>query len=134
MDIPSFSEAMEKGRVVSEDGYHKPDTKGKESWDKCGCDKTTRKGAYRDVTIQHGENRIHFYHQSPVVVETPEGVRVSSCGWKTDSTKERINRYLPPENRLIQEDGDWYVTREKGDRVEFRDNMVIKNYRIKVSK
>lgn len=117
-DIPSFKKAKSKGTVVEKDGYHQ--------CRQCYCSLTTRKGAYRDVTVQVDGMTIHFYHQNPVVVEYEDGTyRLSSCGYQTKTTKERINRYLPRGYYVKQEDFTWYLEKPNDDRVEFKDGMEI---------
>lgn len=68
---------------------------------------------------------IHYYHQSPVVVEHPSGeITISSCGYDTRTTKERINQYLPSSYRVYQEDYEWHLRTPEEDR-KFEDGMVI---------
>lgn len=113
----SFKEAVREGTVTHKDGHHKPGNS------RCGCTRTTPKGAYRDVTVRMPDGRlVHFYHQSPIAVEWGGRVRLSSCGYQTSTTKERLNRYSP--NRVVQRDFVWYVQND-GDLVEFRDGMVL---------
>lgn len=48
-------------------------------------------------------------HNTDVVTYLPDGrIRLDSGGWKTRTTKDRINRFAPV--WLWQEDGSWYVT------------------------
>lgn len=132
MDVPKYSTAVEEGEVTHRAGHHHPEQNKDNHMPCCGCDLTTRNGAYRDVSVSLGDRTIHYYHQSPVVVEGPEGVLVDSCGWKTKSTKERINRYLPSGMRLIQRDGDWFLNTPT-ERTEFTDGMLIKEMSFRVT-
>lgn len=125
--VPSFHMAVDSGTVVERDGYHQPDSRGPFRRPRsCGCDLTTDKGAYRDVGVDLSDGRlVHFYHQSPVVVEYPDGrLRLSSCGHRTSTTKERINRHLPRGYFVRQEDFEWYLE-GPGGRVEFFDGMTV---------
>lgn len=117
---PKFSEAKNKGEIIEKESYHKPEKS------RCGCSKTTKKGAYRDVSIKMASGKIiHYYHQHPVVVEHEDGsITVSNCGHSTSTTKERINSYLPRGYSVYQEDFDWYLSTPEGDR-EFEQGMVI---------
>lgn len=135
MEVPGFKEAVERGELVGKGGYHNPDTVSNPRWDKCGCEKTTRNGAYRDVTVEMDDGMVlHFYHQSPIVVEKGDTVRLSSCGWETSTTKERINRYVPSGYRVYQEDHDWYISRRDGDTMDFYDGVEITEVRIMIQK
>jgi len=118
-----FGIAKEQGTVRNKEGYHQPqEMRFRRS---CGCKKTTSKGAYRDVSVEMPDSRIiHFYHQSPVVVEQSGSYRISSCGYQTSTTKERINRYIPYPYKVIQRDFNWYLETPEG-RKDFKDGMII---------
>jgi hypothetical protein len=118
-----FRAAKEQGEVTERSGYHKPNS-GTFQRRGCGCTKTTPQGAYRDVTVVLDERTIHYYHQSPVVVEYPDHYRLSGCGYRTRTTKERINRYIPRGYFVRQIDFDWYLETPDG-REAFRDGMEI---------
>ena len=49
------------------------------------------------------------YHGNPVVNMFPDRIAYSSCGWKTSTTKERINWFLPDGFTLYQEKSTWYI-------------------------
>jgi hypothetical protein len=52
---------------------------------------------------------------------------ISSCGWETTTTKERLNGVLSKLNMYIkQTKGVWRVYDVKGDSVPFEDGMTIK--------
>jgi len=119
-----FGVAKERGTVTNKEGYHQPQEMSFRR--SCGCKKTTSKGAYRDVSVEMPDSRlIHFYHQSPVVVEQSGLFRLDSCGWKTSTTKERINRHIPSGFFVRQIDFDWYVETPDGEGKEFKDGMII---------
>lgn len=124
-----FKTATEQGEVINKDGYHQPGNRGPFMRPRgCGCTLTTDKGAYRDVSVSMPDGRkIHYYHQSPVVVEdTVSGVyRLSSCGYRTATTKERINRYIPSGYFVRQEDFEWYLEKPDGSREPFHDGMIL---------
>lgn len=77
------------------------------------------------------------YHDNPVVNFFPDGTNTySSCGWKTITTKERINWFLPNGFAVYQEKSVWYLShRHWSDtfgRVEtgkwiFADGIAIKD-------
>src|SRR5688572_19351162 len=50
------------------------------------------------------------YHGNPVVNFYPDGTSsFSSCGWKTPTTKERINWFLPDGFSLYQSKSIWHI-------------------------
>lgn len=114
----SYGEISESGEIVERTGWHDPETV------ECGCSQTVGKGAYTDVTVDIDGVIITFYHQSPIVIERVDETTISSCGYKTKTTKKRINDTIPPEYTVRQEDSDWYLDTPDGRR-EFRDGMGI---------
>lgn len=134
MELISFDKAISEGEVINKEGYHKPD-EYPFHMQSCGCKKTTPKGAYRDMSVEMDNGTIvHFYHQTPVVVEQNGTFKVNNGGYETSSTKERINRYLPSGFKVIQRDFVWYLEtydpslpfneREK-ERMEFENGMEL---------
>jgi hypothetical protein len=113
-----FKTAKEKGTVINKDGYHQCRN--------CFCELTTRKGAYRDITIELDGKELNYYHQNLVVVKNEDNSYIlDSCGYMTKTTKERINRYIPSGFRVYQEDFTWYIQKPNGKVQEFKDGMVI---------
>jgi len=110
---------------VDRGGYHQPQNAHFSA--RCGCELVTDKGAYRDESYRLDDGTlVHYYHQSPVVIEAPNGdVSVSPHGYRTTTTKERINRHTPRGYRVIQRDFEWYVETPDDGRIEFRDGMVL---------
>lgn len=123
--LPRFSSATTSGDVTEKSGYHQPDAGGIHRRG-CGCKKTTDKGAYRDVTVEMpGGQTVHFYHQTPVVIVEDGEYTLNSGGYRTRTTKERINGYIPSGYYVRQEDFEWYVETPDGDRLDFADGMTI---------
>jgi hypothetical protein len=124
-----YDDATENGERVSRGGWHKPGRFREPSPfhrpPRCGCELVTDKGAYRDETVDVDGLTVHFYHQSPVVVTDGTRYRLDSCGYRTSTTKERINRYLPGGYRLFQRDYEWYVNTPDGETIDFEDGMII---------
>jgi len=105
----------------------------KESWHYsgrvCSCEPITRKGAYRDEGFQlsSGET-LYYYHQHCIVAKMPDGSMIlDSCGYRTVTTKQRINRYLPSYT-LYQQNYEWKLAKNWKDKkpIMFYDGMVIK--------
>lgn len=119
LEQPRFHTALEDGEVIDKSGYHQP----RSGRIRCGCDLTTEKGAYRDVTVKMPDGRlIHYYHQSPVVVENQGQYRLDSHGYKTVTTKDRINQHAPV--RVFQDDFEWFVG-PRDDPTPFEDGMTV---------
>ena len=120
---PRYSEARRKGEVLEQSGYHQP----RDS--RCGCSLDTAKGAYRDVSVAMPDGRvIHYYHQSPVVIDLGDGrLRLDSCGYRTSTTKERINDHLPSGYYVTQQDFTWYLLRKDKSpaKTKFEDGVVV---------
>jgi len=61
--------------------------------------------------IEHGTPFGIKLHATDVVIFHADGrVELNSGGWRTVTTKERINRYLPAPWNLYQDKGIWYLT------------------------
>jgi len=116
-----FKTAKENGTVKEKSGYHQCRN--------CFCELTTRKGAYRDITIELDGKELYFYHQNLIVIKKGKEYMLDSCGYKTKTTKERINRYIPSGFKVYQEDFEWYIQKPNGKVDKFKDNMIIReNY------
>lgn len=47
------------------------------------------------------------YHDNPIIVYYPEFVSLSSCGWRTTTTKRRLNQFTRV--RVYQKEFVWYA-------------------------
>lgn len=134
----SYDDARENGENTHRSGWHKPGRFQSGSPfhhpPRCGCELVTEKGAYRDETYVVDGATVHYYHQSPVVVEVDGRYRLDNCGYQTSTTKDRINDHLPRGYHLIQRDFEWYIKtwdpdepREdrETERIPFENGMVI---------
>lgn len=62
-------------------------------------------------------------HRTHVVTFHADGrYTLNSGGWRTVTTKSRINDYAPA--RVTQRAGEWFV-RHDGTEIEFRDGMTL---------
>ena len=69
------------------------------------------------------------YHGHTVASFYPEYTAYSSAGWRTPTTKERINWFLPDGFYLYQEAGNWFIQkRGNGSRWTFADGITIDHY------
>lgn len=62
------------------------------------------------------------YHGNPIIILRPGVVKVSSCGFRTYTTKERLNWFLPKGYAVIQSKRVWYML-VAAARYDFSDNM-----------
>jgi hypothetical protein len=75
--------------------------------------------------FQRGDAIAVQYHQTDIVTFKKNGDTVlNTNGWKTQSTKERLNS-LTPVGRIHQEKGVWYFVYQ-GERHVFKDGLTIK--------
>lgn len=71
-----------------------------------------------------GERGI-LYHKTVVVLHNPDGsIVLNSGGWRTPTTKERINSELPSGYAVSQSKGLWYVHGPQS-KVPYYDGIVI---------
>lgn len=75
-----------------------------------------RKG--RDIAVElHGHEVVRFYAGGGEI-------GLSSAGYQTTTTKDRLNRYTPSDISVVQRDYKWYLKR-RGNKTEFRDGMTV---------
>lgn len=80
-----------------------------------------------------GNNTVEYYvendryirlHHTDILVFSGDCVRISSGGWRSITTKDRINKYLPSGYSLQSDGGFWFICHD-GKRFPFKDGMVI---------
>lgn len=85
-----------------------------------GRSKVSRKPANNTVVRMDGADAVIRLHDTDIVrVLAGGGYQLNSGGWRTKTTKERINAYTPA--RISQRGGVWYMS----DGSLFEDNMTI---------
>ena len=65
----------------------------------------------------HNTNILTWYYDGMV--------RLNSGGWKTVTTKARMNEYLPYGWRVFQQNYVWGLYRHEHPYVNFEDNMIL---------
>lgn len=66
------------------------------------------------------------YHGNTIAELHPEKIVLSSCGWMTLTTKERLNWFIPDEYYIYQEKGVWYVRNYvKDETMTFQDGITF---------
>jgi hypothetical protein len=66
-----------------------------------------------------GSVAIELHGTNVVVIYPDNSVMLNSGGWRTHTTKKRINQYSPV--KIYQEKYQWYLN----DGTEFQDRMVV---------
>lgn len=96
------------------------------SYIQAGRDKTIRKIANNTTARIEGNKVIIKYHNTDIVELQPDGVILHDGGYKTFTTKERLNWYLPKNFVINQANFNWilrnYVTQEEW---QYQDGITI---------
>ncbi len=79
-----------------------------------------------EITFPSGERRIRL-HQTDIIIFDAEGFSVHSGGYKTVTTKDRLNKYLPAGWSVYSGQGTWYL-RHCGEDAVFEDGMHSANF------
>jgi len=126
-ELPRLADAKERGEVLEKSGYHQPKSGRRRPRFRCGCRLTTEKGAYRDVRVKLPDGRVvHYYHQTAVVVARPDGgYRLRTDGYRTATTKKRINEHTPDSVTVYQEDYEWFLDTPAADGEAFAENVTV---------
>jgi hypothetical protein len=87
----------------------------------------SRKLGHETYLEKHPEGLVGIrYHWTTVVLLTPDGVMtLNTGGWRTPTTKKRINEYLPFGYRVFQKDYKWFLSLPSGEFAPFEDGMKI---------
>lgn len=71
-----------------------------------------------EVTVDsYGEVRLYL-HGNLIAMTVPGGVVVGDAGWRTVTTKDRLNAVLPHGWRIYQRRFDWFLGRTTGGATE----------------
>jgi hypothetical protein len=73
--------------------------------------------------FKDGSRFIRFHH-TDILIFLNNCLRLSTGGWKTVTTKDRITRFLPSNYRLYSENGLWIISSPAGQ-FPFQDGMVF---------
>lgn len=102
---------------------------------KAVCEELLGKGSYksipsiRDSAVIRYADEIHVeYNATSVAVFLPNGdIRLNSGGWRTNTTKSRINAALNGTGwRVWQDDGEWFIGKvSENVKYTFSDGMEV---------
>ena len=85
------------------------------------------RGVATNISAEDGITTIR-YHQTAVVKFTGKQVILDSGGWRTATTKTRMNQasnQFDLNYGVYQENGDWFVNLPNGETVPFVDGLII---------
>jgi len=122
--IYPYNVVSDNGVDMGKSGYHKPDYY-------CGCSEVTDGGgAYRDERYYFEDPSRHLYylHQNCIACEKKDKIIIHSCGYRSKTTKDRLNKIIGKfKFRIEQIDFKWYLRDNiTGIRREFEDGMILK--------
>lgn len=64
-----------------------------------------------EVIIDNNSNASVYLFENKIIQTDGEEVAYDSCGWKTNTTKERLTSLMPQEYAIIQRKSEWYISR-----------------------
>lgn len=77
-------------------------------------------------TVMGTGNRVIRFHHTNIITFYENGdITLNSGGWKTMTTKARMNAYLPKRLGIWQERGIWYLVRDRVEHFPFQDGITI---------
>lgn len=94
--------------------------------DMTGRNKDSRKVGNNTYKVRRDDAIAIRLHQTDVVTVFPDdSIKLDSGGWRTVTTKERMNAWLPTPWHLWTEKGVWYLGRRSDDTYLYADGIVI---------
>ena len=85
----------------------------------------SRKIGHNTYLVRKDEGAAVRFHATEILVIRKGAITLTSGGYRTYTTKERISTLLPDGYRIYAERGIWYVSTPEG-RVTFADGLTIK--------
>ena len=89
---------------------------------------TNNLGKPHTKIIKSSDKTVVKYYTTNVVEFNENEIVLNSNGWRTSTTKNRINKAANQFKLLIQvfqKDYSWFVSLPSGETIPFEDNMVI---------
>ena len=91
---------------------------------------TSRKAlsGVRDALVRKGENVVYYVWGNRIATYNVMGrtLTVSSAGWETDLTKNRLNQVLPSGYYITQKKFIWYMKYPNGAMKPFRSGIRVR--------
>ena len=86
--------------------------------------KNERKIGNNTVLVRTSEGiKVRLHDHTVVLFTEDKKVFVSSAGWKTTTTKDRINQFIS--GYVFQKKGIWFYKASDGTIVPFTDGMIV---------
>jgi len=117
-----YTIARELGDRIYKANYHYPKL--------CTCDTFGKKTVPRDEWYQIANLTLVYYHQHCIIADNGNEIILDSCGYRTLTTKERMNAYFYERGyniRIYQQNYEWYIE-HNGQTIKFRDGIKLKLY------
>lgn len=84
-----------------------------------------RKLTHNTYAIRHATNFTIRYHSTDILTFHPDGrVVFNTGGWRTSTTKQRLNRFGPQGVSIYQRDFEWFIAAD-GQTEEFFDGLTL---------
>lgn len=83
--------------------------------------------ANNTVEFYRGVERAIRLHHTDIVVFRPNGdIVLNSNGWRTPTTKDRMNKFIWPWY-ISQSNKIWHISNDDGNQFVYADNMILHN-------
>ena len=89
--------------------------------------KISKKIANNTLCIKDDNKNIIRLHDTNILSESGGVITINSDGYQTNTTKSRLNDYLPNGYYISQKNFVWHLTTPKS-KIDFIDGMTIKGY------
>jgi len=87
--------------------------------------RSTRKIGVATNALRDGTTLRVRYHSTAVIESDCTTITLRSGGWRTATTKKRINAFLPEGYSVYQDNFEWFVRLPNGLAIDFEDGMKI---------
>ena len=79
-----------------------------------------------EIEYQNGDRAIRLHNTNIITIKENGDVILTSGGWRTLTTKDRINKYIPLNLHLRQDNFNWLLKNSHRE-VVFFDNITFDN-------
>ena len=76
------------------------------------------------LTVYQNGDKIYRLHDTDIISYIGDKIVLNSGGYRTRTTKSRINEFLPSNISVYQKDYTWYIIRN-GEKIEYADGMEL---------
>ena len=93
----------------------------------CTCKTFGKKTVPRDEWYKLGRMTLVYYHQHCIIADDGMFIILDSCGFRTATTKERMNAYMCDKGyniRVYQHNYKWYI-QHNNQTLEFKDGISL---------